>query len=125
MSSKSENAKQPYIAAIPNISFTNDQYCTENLPSDSRAAEILYFGKQLFATSSSEQPLTCYFASVRWPKRYHSHTIGKPAHVWYYDFFDYHLENQFIVPQSIVSRMVTICDVIQLENVLITVPLVE
>ena len=125
VSSKSENAKQPYIAAIPNIPFTNDQSCTENIPSVSRAAEILFFGKQVYATSPSEQPLTCFFASVRWPKRYCSHTIGNPAHVWYYDLFDYHSENQFIVPQSIVSRMVTLCDVIQLENVLITVPLVE
>ena len=125
MSSASENAKQPYVLATPTVPFTIDA-ASDHMASITRAAEALFFGRQLLTTSQIESSITCYFASVRWPKRSHSQDIGKPAQVWYFaDIFDFQSENAFIIPQSIVSRLVTISDTIQLENVLISVPLVE
>ena len=78
------------------------------MASTTRAAEVLFFGRQLLTPSQTESSITCYFASVRWPKRCHSQDIGKPAQVWYFDIFDFHSENAFIIPQSIVSHLVTI-----------------
>lgn len=125
VSTVGENAKQPYVLATLTVPFTIDEE-SDHMTSTTRAVEVLFFGRQLLTPSQTESPITCYFASVRWPKCCHSQDIGKPAQVWYFDI-DFHSENALIIPQSIaiVSRLVTICDTIQLENVLITVPLVE
>ena len=114
MFSASENAKQPYVLATPTVPFTIDA-ASDHMASIARAAEALFFGRQLLTPSQIESSITCYFASVRWPKCCHSQDIGKPAQVWYFDIFDFQSENAYIIPQSIVSRLVTISDTIQLE----------
>ena len=99
MSSASDNAKQPYVLATPTVPFTIDA-ASDHMASTAGAAEVLFFGRQLLTPSQTESSITCYFASVRWPKHCHSQDIGKPAQVWYFDIFDFRSENAFIIPQS-------------------------
>ena len=107
VSSASQNSKQPYVSALPTSPFTTD----EEADLSTRTAEVLFFGRQVLPSSSPlSPPTTCYFVSVRWPKRCRSHIIGKPVDIWYHDIFDFQSENVFIAPQSIVCRLITLCD---------------
>ena len=124
ISSRSENSKQPYVAAIPTLPFSN--YEAHGFTTTSpRAAEVLYFGRQHLTHPETGSMSTCSFASVRWPKPCSSPVVGKPVELWYNDWFDYQLENDFIALPSITSRMVTLCENIESQNILITVPLLE
>ena len=61
----SSTSEYSYVAATPTILFSTDEACDFTSTSNSsRAAELLFFGRQCLAHSETDSPITCCFISV-------------------------------------------------------------
>lgn len=112
------DAKVPYILARPSFSFTGTDLTEDVHPE--------YFVRHTFLFSNGEVSKAHLFAVVNWPRVHpHRNVMGKPVQVWYSDLFETNICNHFLPIENIVSRVITVSDVLYNEEVLVTIPMIS
>ena len=108
----------PYVYANYNY---EDEECL-----DLRPAKVLYYIQHYIVIDRPGPSQPCIFAVVYWPQIHPAQTkIGKPVEIWCKDLYENDINKRFLPVNRIHSRLAIAYDTISLEEVLVTIPLIE
>lgn len=115
-------AKVPYVLAKPLFAFGATPSTSRD---ELRPAQIQYFIKHSLYLPSNSSPTSHIFAVVHWPLEHpQRHVMGKPVEVWCNTVYEPTMINHFLFLENIKCRVITACDIVNDEEVLVVIPLI-